>query len=107
MTTNGHAPHIAPVAPSVHVGVVQALSDLLARAQRGEIHALLMVAVRGADGATLDTIVCDSMVHALLLAGAGGVVRAKIEQSVIATQQNQPAGRILRASAGMAGGLKA
>jgi hypothetical protein len=98
--TNGVGP-INVAVPNVHLGVVQALSDALTRAQRGEIHGVILVGVRGSDLASFDTVVCDQMTIALMLSGAIDVAKAKITNGAIAAQQNVPANRIVRAPAGM------
>lgn len=101
---NGHEDPVVKAQPfAIHMGVVQALSDALERARRGEIHALTMSFVRGTDFMSGDLVVVDNMALAMILLGASQVAAAKIVQGARDAQQQglAPSSKIVRAPAGM------
>lgn len=106
---NGHAKgNGAPADPlagiqavPVHAGVVQALSDALDRARRGEIHALMIVGARGTDLASFDTVVVDNMALAMIMLGASSVAQSKVIQGARDAQQQAPVSRIVRPAPSM------
>jgi hypothetical protein len=86
----------------VNTAVVQALSDALDRARRGEIHAVALVGVRGTDLSSFDTIAVENMALAMIMLGAIQVVSSKITQGAREAQQVQtrgPSSKILRPGA--------
>lgn len=103
--TNGNGAPLDPLAGiqavPVHSGVVQALSDALDRARRGEIHAVIIVGARATDLASFDTIVVDNMALAMVLQGAMLIAQSKVTQGARDAQQQAPVSRIVRPPANM------
>jgi hypothetical protein len=82
----------------VNPELVQALSEALDRARRGDIQAMALVGVRGSDLASIDMIVVNVMAHAMIMMGSLEVVKAKLVQGALAAQQQvqRGSGRIIR-----------
>jgi len=80
----------------VHRGLVQQLQALLKMAEAGKLQAMLMVGVLD-NGFTIEVPIVANVHQALLMLGAVGVMRFKVEAD-IATSQARPQPSIVRAT---------